>query len=340
MKSKVYFREITTENPSLLSQAAEKLVSYLATDLGHVFPKAMPIKVHFGEKGNDTFIRPESYEGIIRYLQAKKIETCYIETNVLYRGERTTKEAHLNIAKAHGFTQIPIVIADGEKGEDYVNVDIHQRYFKTCKIGKAFLDYEGFLVASHFKGHGMAGFGGAMKQLAMGFAARGGKLSQHSEISPLVDDEKCISCGACADQCDVDAITMDSIAVIDGEKCIGCAGCIAVCPVGAIRNDWTGANFKKKLAEYALGAQQNKDNIYVNFLINITKLCDCVGKHLDKVVPNIGIVASKDPVAADRACLDLIAQKMGRGFFEEGEETLIYAEEIGVGQNAYELIEI
>jgi uncharacterized Fe-S center protein len=172
----------------------------------------------------------------------------------------------------------------------------------------------------------------------MGFAARGGKFAQHSGISPIVSAKKCIACGLCAEKCDFDAIHMDEVAIIDSEKCVGCAACIAVCPEAAIRNDWGGSNFLEKLAEYAYGASRGKDIIYISFLQNITADCDCMGQHMELIADNIGVLASKDPVALDCACLDLLQQSSRQSLFEKGRKTLAHAEKIGLGTNRYELV--
>ncbi len=193
---------------------------------------------------------------------------------------------------------------------------------------------------SHFKGHIEAGFGGALKQLAMGFAARSGKLEQHSGISPVVTAAKCTTCSICVDNCNFDAIQVSDTAVIDDSKCVGCAGCIAVCPQGAIRNTWGGAHFREKLSEYAYGASKGKDNIYISFVHNITKDCDCAGIHMKSIAENIGVLAAKDPVALDTACLDLVQKNSGKKLFENGRVSLKHAEKIGLGSMKYELIEL
>ncbi|MDN5351333.1 MAG: uncharacterized protein PWQ12_249 [Clostridiales bacterium] len=336
--SKVYFKRVEDKNYEHLSEAAKMLVEHIVDETGHVFSKKVPIKVHFGEKGNHTYVPSDCYLGVIDLLQSNGVESAYIETNVLYRGARTTDESHKAIARVHGFTQLPIIIADGVYGEAYTEVPIHKTYFETCKIGKAYGDYDQIVVMSHFKGHTSAGFGGAMKQLAMGFAARGGKMAQHSAISPTVKESVCVACGKCIEKCDVGAISMQEKAHIDPDKCVGCAGCIAVCPVGAIRNDWRGAHFKEKIAEYAYAAQLGKENIYVSFLINITEDCDCMGNHMEEVARDIGVFVSKDPVAIDTACLDMLQKESGQNFFDGGRETIVHAVEIGLGTDQYELI--
>lgn len=336
----VYFKKYDGNDPKVLSDLAKELFEHMVKAENVTLEKEIPIKVHFGEKGNVTYVPADSYNGLIESLKDRDIETSYIETNVLYRGSRTTRESHLALAKDHGFTQIPIIIADGEIGEAVHEVSINKEYFDTVKLGEAYKDYKQILVTAHFKGHGMAGFGGAIKQLAMGFASRSGKMAQHSAQVPKVSSRTCTACGLCLTKCDVDAITIDAAAEIDSSKCVGCAGCIAICPVGAIRNDWGAANFREKVAEYAYGADLHKNNIYINFLMNITKECDCMGQHYDPIADHVGVFASMDPVALDTACLDVLQKAEGSDIFEGGRTTLKHAEKIGFGSAEYSLIEV
>lgn len=338
--SKVYFIKNSESDYDKLGKDALELLKTIVTETGHRFEKEVPIKVHFGEKGNKTFIPAKCYDETINYLKEKGVSPSYIETNVLYRGSRTTTEKHIETAKSHGFTQIPIIIADGDIGTEYDEIEINKEHFLKCKIGKGFGKYKQFIVMSHFKGHIAAGFGGALKQLAMGFAARGGKLEQHTEIAPIIEAEKCIACGICMNKCNYSAIGVADIAVIDDNKCIGCAGCIAVCPKGAISNSWAGTHFFQKLSEYAYGASKDKNIIYITFVHNITKECDCLGCAMKPIAGNVGILAGKDPVALDTACLDLVQKSSGEKLFENGRASLRHAEKIGLGTMQYELIEI
>lgn len=334
---KVYFKAYEGHDEAVLSQIGKEMLSLLVEKEGQSLEKHVPVKVHFGEKGNKTFVPATCYDGIIDYLEEQGVETSFIETNVLYRGARTTRENHIATAKAHGFTRLPINIADGEMGEAVYEVEINKDYFDTVKLGKAFEAFNQVVVLSHFKGHGLAGFGGAIKQLSMGFAARSGKMAQHSKMVPSVKGKKCIACGVCVNKCDVNAISIDGIAAIDETLCIGCAGCIAVCPVGAIANDWGADNFREKVAEYAYGAQLNKQHLYVSFMINITKDCDCIGEHMHPIARNFGVLASTDPVALDAACLDLIQKEVKEDLFESGRTTLNHAVKIGFGTVDYEI---
>jgi len=338
--SKVYFIENTGTDQQQLGKDALELLIKIEEETGHQFDREIGIKVHFGEKGNKTHIPPQCYDEIINYLKSQGVAPYYIETNVLYRGARTTSESHIKTAISHGFTQIPIIIADGEIGTDYLEVEINKEYVQKCKIGKGYEKFRQYIVMSHFKGHVQAGFGGAIKQLGMGFAARGGKLEQHSGISPVVSAKKCIACGICVKKCDFDAILMEKTAVINKEKCAGCAGCIAVCPQGAIRNTWGGSHFNEKLSEYAYGAALNKDMIYISFIYNVTEDCDCNGMPMKIVAGNIGVLASRDPVALDTACLDLVQKYTGEKLFENGRQTLYHAEKIGLGTMNYQLVQL
>ena len=338
--SNVYFKKYEGNSPSILSIIGKELLDTIVKNENVSLEKKIPIKVHFGEKGNTTFVPATSYDGIIDYLQNKNIESSFIETNVLYRGSRTTRESHIKLAKDHGFTRLPIIIADGEIGESVYEVEINKEYFDKIKLGAAFEDYNQIVVLNHFKGHGLAGFGGAIKQLAMGYASRSGKMAQHSILKPKVNGEKCTSCGLCVEKCDVDAIVINNFAIINDDKCVGCAGCIAVCPVGAISNDWGSLNFREKIAEYAYGAQLNKKNIYISFMMNVTKECDCMGQHMEPIAKDFGVFASLDPVAIDKACLDILQSENNEKLFENGRETLLHAKKIGFSDGEYKLVEI
>lgn len=334
----VYFIEEHDYDVEKISKLAKQLLCTVIDKEKFVLPNPFPLKVHFGETGNKTYIEPDCYGGMIDYLEAQGIDSCFIETNVLYRGDRTTREKHLQLAHDHGFTRLPVVIADGDHGEAFDTVSIPGDVFTEVFIGKAFRDYEGFLVLSHFKGHEEAGFGGALKQLAMGFASRGGKMAQHATIAPVVDDT-CIRCGACLEACDYEAITMEDFAEIHPEKCVGCAACVAMCPVGAIQSDWGAGNFTKRIGEYAYGAALGKHNLYLSLAFNITPYCDCYGGEMELIANNMGLFASTDPVALDRACLDRLQAQEQKDLFESGREALIQAEKLGLGTRNYQLIE-
>jgi uncharacterized protein len=336
---KVFFVPITNfSDKNQINSASKKLLERV--DPG--FSGEIPLKVHFGEKGNETFIKEENYKGLIDYLKEKKCEPFFTDTNVLYRGERMTRDKHIALAKEHGFVSLPIKIADGDHGEERAFIEINKKHYKKCKIGKLIADSKQMLVIAHFKGHIMAGFGGAIKQLAMGCASRGGKLDMHANSKPFINPLSCKKCMTCVKNCPTDACIISKIPHIDKKKCVGCATCIAVCPYEAVKINWLAVshkNFHEKLAEYAFAAQKNKKCTYVNFAFNITPRCDCAGEKMKIIAKDIGILASKDPVALDQACLDLLRKQESKKVFS-GDHALEYAEEIGLGSRKYELIEL
>lgn len=345
--SKVYY--IKTDSKTSVTQIQDYSQLLLKTIIENEdisLENNIPLKVHFGEKGNHTYIKSENYLGIIDFLKNRNIDSSYIETSVLYGGNRATSELHNQTALDHGFDQLPIIFADGDQGENFAEVAIKQKHFETCKIGKEFLNYDQLIILSHFKGHVFAGFGGAIKQLSMGHASKGGKLAMHMGIKPKIKNNKCELCNLCLKRCNENAITIGEKSLIDHEKCVGCGACVAACPYKAI-TVYTmkgvfnallqGKKFKEKLVEYAYAAQLGKKNIYINFAMNITKGCDCEPKKMKPLIEDFGIMISTDPVAIDKACYD-IAKQAGKKF--KGVKQLAYAESIGLGNQDYMLVEI
>jgi hypothetical protein len=341
--AQVYLRKIGsyTKTPEI-SQAARELLEIIVREEQVPLEKTIPLKVHFGERGNDTFISPVNYDGIIDFLEQQSISSCFIETNAVYSGSRMRAEDHCRLAADHGFARLPVVIADGVRGEAYEEIPIGQKHFQTAKIARGFLAHRQMIVLSHFKGHMLAGFGGALKNLAMGCAARGGKLAQHVDAKPFIIPFRCQRCRVCAAHCPVDAIRFGMLPRIRHRICIGCAGCIAVCPHKAIFVNPFRINladtFREKMTEYAYAAQLNKKNIYVTFAFNITEQCDCIGKPMTPIAGDLGVLASLDPVAIDQASLDLLDAREGKPVFG-GRNSLEYAEKIGFGSRKYTLLE-
>ncbi len=308
----------------------------------------IPLKVHFGEKGNRTYLKAGTYNGIIEWLKEHGITSEYMETNVLYGGERFTQAKHEKLAEAHGFTQLPVTIADGAKGEDAVSVPVGKlKHFSSCAIARKLAEQDQILVCSHFKGHGLAGFGGAIKQLSMGFAAKGGKMAMHMNVKPKIRNWFCKRCKLCVSRCQMNAIEIgEKHSYIDHDKCIGCGACFSICPHHAVSIwTWQGIcnalfrknQFREKLVEYAYAAHHGKRHIYLNFVLNVTSGCDCEPRPMRKTVPDIGIFASADPVAVDAASFDAVA-KAGKTF--KGAEQLDYAESIGLGEKKYTVITV
>ncbi len=340
----VYFSGIGSGDDVKAVQAASvKVLEKVMEEASWELSSPIPLKLHFGEKGNVTYLGADNLDGIIDLLEGKGVESFFTDTNVLYRGERMTSEKHIQLAKDHGFTRLPVRIADGEFGNEFTDVEVDGKHFSSCKIGSLIAKAQQLLVISHFKGHMMAGYGGAIKQLAMGCAARGGKLAIHLKAKPTVTARKCNACGLCAKNCPVNAIQLGPKAKIDKDICIGCVACMAVCPSAAIGINWLKASiaktFKEKVAEYALAAQLEKQNIYINFAVNLTKNCDCYGKPMKPKYADLGVLASLDPVAIDKASLDLLDKREGKKTYG-GRYILEYGEAIGLGSTKYELVEV
>lgn len=345
--STVYFSPIDSRTSvQEIQRISRNLLSTIVAREKVNLEKKIPLKVHFGEKGNTSFVKSENFLGVIDYLQGQDIETCYIETTVMYGGQRYRKDLHLKTAEEHGFNQIPIVIADGEQGELYEDVHIGKTHFESCKIGKDFSQYPQMIVLSHFKGHMLAGFGGAMKQLSMGCAAKGGKLQMHMGIKPQIRTRKCKQCNLCLTRCNEDAITIGKKSIIDHDKCVGCGACLSICPhkavsimsvSGVYSMVFKRSSFHEKLMEYALAAHLNKQNIYMNFAMNITRGCDCEPRKMKPLMDDFGIFVSTDPVAVDKVNYDMVKER-GKTF--KGAAQFEYAEKIGLGTTDYELIEI
>jgi uncharacterized Fe-S center protein len=347
--SKVYFLPIgdTEISDEAISALAGNLLKEFIQREGIQLPQEMPIKVHFGERGNSTYIKSACYNGIIDVLKKNNVSTCFAETSVLYGGSRFSKEKHIKLACDHNFTQLPICIADGSRGEDAIDVPSSGKYFKSCSIAKALAEAPGVLVASHFKGHALAGFGGAIKQLSMGFASKGGKLAMHMGVKPQIFSPLCKACQKCVVRCNENAIEKKGKKFkINHDKCVGCGACFSICPSyavwifslsGFVNMLLKKSTFKEKLGEYAAAAVKGKANIYMNFALNITSGCDCEPRPMRKCCKNIGIFISKDPVAIDKACWDLVAQH-GKKF--KGMEQLQYASSLGAGNMEYNLLQI
>ena len=345
----VYFGAVcegaTTSDVQRISRA---LLARLLEDEGIELVGKVPLKVHFGEKKNITFIRPENFDGVIDLLEEKGVETCFTETTVVYGGQRFRRDLHLKTAAEHGFTRIPVEIADGECGEDFIEVPIETgKHFESCKIARGIREHDQMLVLTHFKGHKLSGFGGAIKQLSMGCASKGGKLAMHMGIKPRIINRKCRKCHRCEPRCNEDAITIrdEGRSFIDHVKCVGCGACVSICPsraisllslAGILRLFRVG-EFREKLAEYAVAAQKGRHWIYLNFALNITRGCDCEPWKMKPLIPDIGVFASTDPVAIDKACFDM-ARKHGRKF--RGSNTFGYAEQIGLGSADYTMLEV
>ncbi len=355
-KSKVYFADYySSTKDNNLSVKIGKL--FEKADFGSIIDKntLTAVKVHFGEKGNITYIHPVNVRQVVDKVKEHGGKPFLTDTNTLYTGSRTNTVDHIQSAIENGFSYsvvgAPIVIADGMYSRNSVDVPVGLKHFEEVKIGGEIYHADSMIVISHFKGHAAAGFGGALKNLAMGCATAPGKQMQHSNVLPTVDENACIGCRRCAKSCPVHAISIEGkVAKIDHDVCYGCGECVTVCPVRAVSVQWETDSdiFVEKMAEYAYGAVKNKQGKvgYITFVTNITPLCDCAGFSGRPITSDIGVLASLDPVALEQACHDLVLEQVGHDPFHSlhshvrGERIIEYAEEIGMGKRAYELINV
>ena len=354
--SKVYFIKVDESDPvetvkAKLSKLLDKsrLLDFIQKR------ESTAVKMHFGDEGNTGHVKPE-YAGVVcRKIIEKGASAFLADTNTLYKGRRTNSRDHIKLAHEHGFTKktcrAEVVVPDDTKEGSVSDVKIDSDFFKTAKVASIFLRSDSLIGLAHFKGHMMTGFGGALKNIGMGCASREGKLAQHSEATPIVELKKCQGCMECVKVCPADAIYSKGMrVVIDSSKCIGCATCIAACVHGAIEVAWEsgGVNIQEKMIDYAGAVLLSKKckSGFINFATKITGECDCLAKDDPRIIPDIGIFASTDPVSVDKACYDACFNSCGKDIFSvvhpgrDGSKQLKYAHKLGLGDLDYELIEL
>lgn len=365
-KSKVYFTDLRTKPGLNLLDKVEKLVKKAGMENIDFNNKFVAIKIHFGEPGNLAYIRPNYAARIVKIIKDLGGMPYLTDSNTLYSGRRSNAVEHLAAAHENGFNPLAVgcnvIIADGVKGTDYREIEINCKNCKTAKIGAAIADSDIVISMNHFKGHEMTGFGGAIKNLGMGSGSRGGKLEMHSASQPKIELINCRSCGQCIKNCAQNAISFneDKKAVIDYEKCVGCGQCVAICQFDAAQVIWNESadTAYEKISEYAYAVLKDKPSFHINFIMNVSPNCDCWNSNDTAIVPDIGIAASFDPVALDRACVDLVnkapalnASVLEDKHYHEGQDKfthihsstnweagLVHAEGLGIGTQDYELV--
>lgn len=372
-KAKVYFTNMRALPGTNLPLKLNKLVR--VAGIGNIdFDKKMTaIKIHFGEPGNLSYLRPNYAKVIVDVVKSLGGMPFLTDCNTLYVGRRKNALDHLEAAYENGFspfsTGCHILIGDGLKGTDDVEVPIvNGEYCKTAKIGKAIMDADVFISLSHFKGHEATGFGGCLKNIGMGCGSRAGKMDQHKSGKPSVDKELCTGCHTCFKNCAHGAISFDeqNHASIDHDKCVGCGRCVGACNYDAVFNENDSANddLNCKIAEYSKAVVDGRPNFHISLVIDVSPYCDCHAENDAPIIPDVGMFASFDPVALDQACADACNAQTpmpksllddhlhSEGFHDHHDhftnttpETnwkvcLAHAEKIGLGTREYELIEV
>ena len=326
--------------------------------------KFVAVKLHFGEPGNLAFLRANYARTVCDLVKELGGKPFVTDCNTLYVGGRKNALDHLETAYQNGYnpfaTGVHTLIADGLKGTDDVEVPVPGgEYVKAAKIGRAVMDADIVISLNHFKGHECTGFGGAIKNIGMGCGSRAGKMEMHAAGKPTVNQALCIGCGRCAKICAHDAPRIvDRKATIDHAKCVGCGRCIGVCPKDAITPDFDAANdvLNRKMSEYAVAVLHDRPHFHVSLAIDISPFCDCHAENDVPIVPDIGMFASFDPVAIDRACADAVNRQSPIANSILGKATarhvdhfgtvspttdwrscLEHAEKLGLGTQAYTL---
>jgi hypothetical protein len=356
MKSNVFFLAVNDiGDPTLITKQLPEFIkqSYMKETIEK--NDFVAVKLHIGEKGNVTHISPQLVFPFSQAISEYGGKPFLTDTNVLYRSNRSDAIVHLKLVEEHGFNLqqcgAPFIIADGLRGNNEIDMDINGELFDKVSIAADLVNANSMVVLTPITGHLAIGLGGTLKNLGMGCASRKGKLRQHSSVKPWISKSECTMCGECIKWCPSDAIELKSDAAeIDQKICIGCGECLTICRFGAVQYNWqtSSTDLQKKIAEHALGVVESKKNkiFYFNFLVNITKNCDCINTKQKPVTNDIGILASDDPVAIDKAALDLVQEHSGKSFrelcFPGIDETiqLTHAQNIGLGTMDYELIRI
>lgn len=372
-KSKVYYTTFKTTGQENLLQKLRRLMITAGMKEIDFTGKYAAIKIHFGEYGNLAFLRPNYAKVMADLVKECGGKPFLTDCNTLYVGSRKNALDHIETAYLNGFhpyaTGCHVLIGDGLKGTDETLVPINGEYVKEAKIGAAVMDADILLSLTHFKGHEMAGFGGALKNIGMGCGSRAGKMEMHNDGKPVVaDPDGCIGCGSCQRICAHEApIIENGKARIDHDRCVGCGRCLAVCPKDVIQPS-SGSSVKSlncKMAEYSLAVCKGRPHFHVSLICDVSPNCDCHPENDIPIIPDVGMFASFDPVALDVACADAVNRMPvidgsvlsdnlnedahhgeGHDHFHmthpdtEWESCIAHSVKIGLGTDQYELIEI
>lgn len=372
MTSPVYFWNLRA---SLKAPYAERIRRLLTRTgfAGHVEGGELTaIKIHFGERGVTSHVQPLMLKPVVDFLAKAGARPFLTDASTLYVGQRGEAVSHAMQAALHGFDPLllgaPVVIADGLKGASQTALPVRGgKHFSEAFIAADIAAADLLVSVNHAKGHELAGFGGALKNIGMGAASKQGKMQQHVSTGPLVVIDNCKGCGACVSMCAARALSLADASDggkkirLDAARCVGCGACFLACRHGALEIDWKTdvAAFLERMMEYAAAilVGRAKPSLHISFVTNVTPDCDCMGFSDACICPDVGVLASLDPVAIDQASIDLInkAEPLWPSHLPKGLKPgddklralhphlppafgLDYAESLGLGTRAYELV--
>ena len=349
----VYFIKVggssAEERVSALKRLLKKAVPFSEYGKNEI----IPVKLTIGDEPCVYHINPELVKVIVSSIKAGSSRPFLFDTSVIYKGKRQNAVDHLTLAHTKGFGHskvgAPFVIADGVFGSDGKEFTTGAGDINRIKIPSFIGMLDSLVVLSHATGHIVSRYAAAIKNVAMGISCRPTKQVQHSSLKPSVVRAQCTACGCCIVICPVNAISyVKEKADIDQGLCIGCGECICACKFDAMHINW-GEDphiFCRRMAETAnFILSKFKNKFFVNFALDITKECDCISTADEPMVSeNVGILASTDPVALDRATMDLISRRKKGDYFshkaEIYEKMFEYAAKIGLGSLEYNLVEV
>nr|WP_321469113.1 DUF362 domain-containing protein [uncultured Desulfobulbus sp.] len=372
-KAKVYFTDFRTKAfGDGLPTKLKKLIKKAGIAQLNLEGKFVAIKLHFGELGNISYLRPNYAKAVADVVKKLGGKPFLTDCNTMYPGSRKNALEHLQCAWENGFTPLsvgcPIIIGDGLKGTDDIEVPVvGGEYVKSAKIGRAVMDADVFISLTHFKGHEMTGFGGAIKNIGMGCGSRAGKAEQHSGGTATIHEEKCRGCYTCFKECANNGLVFDAEAKkmrVNKENCVGCGRCLGACNFDAIEfADFAAVELlNRRMAEYTKAVVDGRPCFHISLIVDVSPNCDCHGENDVPILPNLGMFASMDPLALDQACVDAclkatplpgsqLAINMAKAGFvdhhdhftnsrpeSEWRSCLEQAEKIGLGSREYELI--